>query len=94
VSWKSSKQETITNSIIEAKYIYVFEAVKEVVWIRKFIIELDVVPGIVDPLAMYCDNNEAIAQAEEPKFHQRSKHILRRFYLIREIIEMKDVKIE
>jgi hypothetical protein len=94
VSWKSSKQETTTNSITEAKYIYVFEAVKEVVWIRKFIIELGVVPGIVDPVALYCDNNGAIAQAEKPRSHQRSKHILRRFHLIREIIEMKDVKRE
>ena len=29
----------------------------------------------------------------EPRSHQRSKHILRRFHLIREIIERGDVKI-
>ena len=40
-----------------------------------------------------CDNNGAIAQAKEPRSHQRSKHILRRFHLIREIIERGDVKI-
>ena len=42
---------------------------------------------------VYCDNNGAIAQVKEPRSHQRSKYILRRFHLIREIIEIGDVKI-
>ena len=42
---------------------------------------------------VYCDNNGAIAQAKEPRSHQRSKHILRRFHLIREINERGDDKI-
>ncbi|KAK9007178.1 hypothetical protein V6N11_051009 [Hibiscus sabdariffa] len=58
------------------------EAAKEVVWIKKFISELGVVPSISDVVELYCDNNEAIAQAKEPRSHQRSKHILRRFHLI------------
>lgn len=51
------------------------------------------VPNIVGPMNLYCDNNGAIAQAKEPRSHQRSKHILRRFHLIREIIDRGDVKI-
>ena len=42
---------------------------------------------------LYYDNNGAIAQAKEPRSHQHSKHILRRYHLIREIIERGDVKI-
>ena len=42
---------------------------------------------------IYCDNNGAIAQAKEPRSHQRSKHILKRFHLIRETIERGDAKI-
>ena len=42
---------------------------------------------------LYCDNNGAIAQAKEPRSHQRSKHILRRYHLIREIIDRGDIKI-
>ncbi|RDX77641.1 hypothetical protein CR513_42205, partial [Mucuna pruriens] len=34
----STKQEIVANSTIEAKYIVATNAIKEVVWIRKFII--------------------------------------------------------
>ena len=93
VSWKSSKQDTVADSTTEAEYIAALDAAKEAVWIKKFISALGVVPSIVDPVDLYCDNNGAIAQAKEPRSHQRSKHILRRYHLIREIIDRGDVKI-
>jgi hypothetical protein len=42
---------------------------------------------------LYCDNSGTIAQAKEPRSHQKTKHILWRYHLIREIIERGDVKI-
>ena len=48
--------------------------VTEAVWINKFITELGMVPSIVHPILLYCDNNGAIAQAKEPRSHQRFKH--------------------
>jgi len=82
----------MADSTIEAEYIAASEAAKEAVWIRKFITELGVVPSISDPIDLYCDNNGAMAQAKEPRSHQKSKHIQRRYYLIREIIDRGDVK--
>ena len=76
VSWKSSKQETTVDCTTKVEYIAASKAAKEAVWIRKFISELGVVPSIVDPIPMYCDNNGAIMQAKEPRSHQRSKHVL------------------
>ena len=93
VSWKISKQDTVANSTTESKYIAASEAVKEAVWIKKFITGLGVVSSILDPIELHCDNNGAIVQAKEPRSHQRSKHILRRYHLIREIVERGDVKI-
>ena len=66
---------------------------KEAVWRKYFVFRLGVVPSITNPVDVFCDNNGAIAQAKDPRSHQRSKHILRRFHLIREIIERGDVKI-
>ena len=77
ISWKSSKQGTVADSMTEAEYIALSDAAKEAVWIKKFVTELGVVPSIVNPVELYCDNNGAIAQAKEPRSHQRSKHILR-----------------
>jgi hypothetical protein len=94
VSWKSSKQDTVADSTTEAEYIAAAEAAKEAVWIRKFLIGLGVVPLAAEPLPLYCDNNGAKAQAKEPRSHHRSKHVLRRYHLIREIIHRGDVRIE
>ena len=93
VSWRSSKQDTVADSTTEAEYIAASDAAKEAVWMKKFITGLGVVPSISDPVNLYCDNNGAIAQAKEPRSHQKSKHILRRYHLIREIIDRGDVKI-
>jgi hypothetical protein len=62
------------------------------VWIKKFVTELGVVPSASGPLELYYDNNKAIAQAKEPRSHQKSKYVLRRYHLIREIVERGDVK--
>jgi hypothetical protein len=93
VSWKSSKQETTADSTTETEYIAASEAAKESLWIKKFLSELGVVPCVQNPMNLYCDNNGAITQAKEPRSHSRSKHVLRRYHLIREIINRGDVKI-
>jgi hypothetical protein len=86
VSWKSSKQETVVDSTIEDEYITASEAAKEGVWIRKFLYELGVFPSVSSPLDLYCDNSGAIAQAKESRNHQKNKHVLRKFHLIRAIV--------
>jgi hypothetical protein len=93
VSWKSSKQDTVAASTTEAEYIAASEAAKEAVWIRNFLMALGVVQGASNPLDVYCDNNGAIAQAKEPRQHQKNKHILMRYHLIREFVEMGSVKL-
>ena len=74
-------------------YITTGDAAKEVVWMKKFIGEFGVVPSIENGIELYCDNNGAIAQSKEPRSHQRSKHVLRKFHLIREIFGREDVKV-
>jgi hypothetical protein len=68
-SRKSSKQGTVVESTTEAEYIAASATAKEGVWIKKFMIELGVVPSVQGPMEIYCDNNGAIAQAKEPRSH-------------------------
>ena len=86
MSWKGSKQETVADSTTEAEYIAASEAAKEAVWIRKFLSESGVVPSASSPVDLYCDNSGAIAQAKESRSHQKNKHVLQCYHLIREII--------
>ena len=46
MSWKSTKQPTITDSVTEVEYITASEAAKEAVWMKKFNMELGVVLDI------------------------------------------------
>jgi hypothetical protein len=61
VSWKSSKQDIVVDSTMEAEYIAASEAAKEVVWIRNFVSELGLVSSASSPMDLYCDNSRAIA---------------------------------
>ncbi|KAJ9544171.1 hypothetical protein OSB04_023878 [Centaurea solstitialis] len=93
ISWKSSKQDTIADSTTEAEYIAASDAAKEAVWLRNFITDLRVVASISRPVDIYCDNSGVVAQAKEPREHHKSRHVLRKFHLIREIIGRGDVRI-
>jgi hypothetical protein len=76
-----------------SEYIAASEVAKEAIWIRKFVSELGIVPSASSPMDLYYDNSGAIAQAKESRSHEKSKHILRRYHLIREIIDRGDAKI-
>ena len=48
-------------------------------------------PSIMDSILFYCDNSGAIALAKEPRTHSKSKHVERKYRVIREIVERKDI---
>ncbi|KAK1665939.1 hypothetical protein QYE76_054098 [Lolium multiflorum] len=76
VSWE---QRTVAKSSTESEYIAASEASSEAVWMKRFIVDLGVVPSALDPLVIYCDNMGAIANAQEPRSHKKLKHIKLRF---------------
>ncbi|KAJ9545069.1 hypothetical protein OSB04_024776 [Centaurea solstitialis] len=82
-----------SSSTTEAEYIAASDAAKEAVWLRNFISDLRVVASISRPIDIYCDNSGAVAQAKEPREHHKSRHVLRKYHLIREIIGRGDVRI-
>ncbi|KAL0453558.1 UNVERIFIED_CONTAM: Secreted RxLR effector protein [Sesamum latifolium] len=94
VAWKSFKQDTTANSTMKAEYIAASEAAKEAVWMKNYIQELGMVPSIAEPVVIFCDNNGAMAQAKEPISHHRSKHILRCYHLLREMVSRGDCRMD
>ena len=93
VSWKSSKQDTVAHSTMETEYYAAAEASMESVWMKQFITDLGVVPSASSPLDLYCDNSGTIAIAKEPRSHQKTKHFMQRYHLIRQFIERGEVNL-
>ncbi|KAJ9540834.1 LOW QUALITY PROTEIN: hypothetical protein OSB04_027340 [Centaurea solstitialis] len=93
ISWKSLKQDTIADSTTEAEYIAASDAAKEAVWLKNFLSDLRVVASVSRPIDIFCDNSGAVAQVKEPREHHKSRHVLRKYHLIREIIGRGDVRI-
>ncbi|GJS49757.1 zinc finger, CCHC-type containing protein [Tanacetum coccineum] len=92
VDWKSSKQSTNTMSATEAEYIADSKAAMEVVWIRKFISGLGIVPTINEPIRMFCDNSAALHFVNEPGVHKGARHYHRRYHYVRKSIELGKIK--
>ena len=93
VVWRSVKQSSIIDSTIEVKYITALEAPKEVIWLKNFLSDLEVVLNIDKPITFYCDNSSAVANSKEQRSHKRGKHIERKYHLIREIVNREDVTV-
>ena len=48
------------DSTTEVEYVAACEAAKEAVWLRKFLMDLGVVPAAQSPITLYCDNSGAV----------------------------------
>ncbi|GJY23881.1 retrovirus-related pol polyprotein from transposon TNT 1-94 [Tanacetum coccineum] len=90
VSWKAMLQHVVALSTIEAEYMALTKAIKEVIWLRGLLEELGVEFNTV---AVNCDNQGAIHLSRNHVFHERTKHINVRYHFIREVLEAKTVKV-
>ena len=82
IVWRSIKQGCIVDSTMEAEYV----AAKEAVWLRKFFVDLKVIPDAEKAMTLFCDNEAAIGNSKECRHHKRTKHIDRRYHLIRGLV--------
>ena len=78
---------------MEAEYIAALEAAKEVVWLKNFLIDLEEVPNVDGPITLYNNNSGAVTNSKELRSHKRGKHIERKYHLIRDIINKRDVTV-
>ena len=86
ISWGSKKQPTIALSSCESEIMAASEAAKEAVYLDRFVAELGFKDD-PDPIHLSLDNKAAIDSSYNPENHSRTKHIDRRHYFIRELVE-------
>ncbi|XP_062114087.1 uncharacterized protein LOC133825113 [Humulus lupulus] len=65
IIWRSIKQACIADSTMEAKYVVASKAMKEDVWLRKFLGDLEIFLDKDKQIVLYCDNNGAVANTRE-----------------------------
>ena len=70
VSSKSSKQDVVTDSTIEARYVVASKAVKESIWTRNFLMDLGVVQKTSNPLELYCEISSACQETKAAPYDQ------------------------
>jgi hypothetical protein len=82
ICWNAKKQEVVAQSIVKAEYISLAAAANQTIWLNKLLADLAQEQSSL--IELYCDNKSAIAIAQNPVQHGRTKHINVKFHSIRE----------
>ncbi|KAD6795877.1 hypothetical protein E3N88_06773 [Mikania micrantha] len=89
ISWKTKKQSVVSRSSAEAEYRAMATSVSEIIWLRWLLHELGVPQ--TSPTTLFCDNQAARNIANNPVFHERTKHVEMDCYFVRERIDSNEV---
>ena len=89
VSWMSKLQPIVATSSMEAEYISCYFLIQEITWIRALLKSVGLARKF--PTIVYIDNKSAVSLANNPVYHQRSKHIDVKFHWLRSKIQDKTV---
>ncbi|CAL1680763.1 unnamed protein product [Lasius platythorax] len=92
ITWESRKQSTVALSTCEAEYMALTEGAKEAIFMQRFLKELGF--DRLGDITIFGDNLGSIKLAENPVFHQRSKHIDIKYHFIRDAIHHGGLKIQ
>lgn len=90
ITWKSNKQKSISTSTMEAEYVALEVAVKEVMWLNMIFDELAHKTNLNVPSKPYiirCDNKSAIDFTKNKIERSRTKHIDIAYHITREMHE-------
>jgi hypothetical protein len=92
ISWKSQKQRVTALSSCESEFYSLSEAAKEAVWVSYLFDDLQM--RLSSPLKIYCDNQGALAVAQNPVLHSQMKHVRFRNSRIREWLQEGTLVVE
>ncbi|KAJ9547543.1 hypothetical protein OSB04_020086 [Centaurea solstitialis] len=90
VSWTSKKQNSVSTSTAEAEYVAAGICCAQVLWLRNQLQDYDIQ---LSKIPIYCDNTSAIAIANNPVLHSKTKHIEVRYHFIRDHVMNGDIEL-
>eukprot|EP00877_Chromochloris_zofingiensis_P008872 jgi/Chrzof1/4238/Cz14g04120.t1 len=88
ITWSSKRQATVAASTTEAEYMAAAAAVKEALWLRTLLSELQL---DIDNITIMADNQSAIKLLRNPISSMRTKHIDVAYHFARERVVRKEV---
>ena len=91
ISWRTTKQTTVSRSSSEAEYRDLASATCEVQWILYLLQDLHITCSKLHVL--YCDNLSTIHIAANPVFHERTKHLEIDYHIVREKLHVGVMKL-
>jgi hypothetical protein len=91
LTWGSRKQKSIALSSCEAEIIALSEAAKDVVYLRKFVSGLG--QSTSAPTSLSSDSKSARDVSYNPEHHDRMKHVQRRHFFIRDMVEELEIEV-
>ena len=91
ISWGSKKQKSVALSSCEAEIMAASHAAQETVHLTKLCDELDM--GSESETELFVDNKSAIDVAYNPEHHGRMKHVERKHFYVRELVEEGKIRV-
>jgi len=91
ISWGSKKQKSVALSSCEAEIVAASEAAAEAIHLEEFVREFGLKGS--EPVELHVDNKSAIDVAYNPEHHTRMKHVERRHFFIRELVEEHKIRV-
>lgn len=91
VSWKSKKQTIVSRSSTEAEYRALAATTSEIIWIKHLLQAFNI--DTTASTLLFCDNESTIKLANNPTFHERTKHIELDFHFIRDKVVDNTIKL-
>lgn len=92
VSWASKKQDLVSLSTAEAKYIVAASNCTQVVWMKKMLKDIRVIND--EPTIIYCDNSISINMPKNLVQLSKTKHVSIKYHYLREKVNEEKVKME
>ena len=91
ILWSRKKQSCVALSTMEAEYVTCSVAMQDAVWLKCFLQHLEIVKTALEPVTIFCDNTTALAMVKDPKYHEKTIHIKKRYHYIKDAITEKDM---
>ena len=84
ISWRSRTQKHVVLSSTEAEYVGISEVVKEIMFVKQFLEELNII--VEKPIKVYVDNVGAIYMSKSNLNSTATRHVNIRYHYVREFV--------